>query len=189
MASRHSILLVAALLATYLAVTLNWLAGAPAFHGPGFLRLGSPRMHALVVTAAQILPAAALVLVLRHFKRRNRLTMALIVAPFLAMSLPLLLISGIDASDVVRKGHSNALVPLDELEIAGGVARLYQTGGGPTTEDGILLRHERSLIPGFRWTRNVHNWHPAGAAQLRESGDGTILVEGVASPNRFTFGP
>ena len=176
------------LVGAFVLVTLNWLAGAPSFHGPGFVRIGTPAVGAVFVAAAQFAPAAALLAGIRGFRGGRRLAVIALVAPFVVVSLPLALVATVDAAGVLGNGYSSAVKPLDTAHIGNGIARVYQTNGGATTGYGVLLRFERTVVPGVQWSRNVRTWYPAESARLRIVDRSTVTVEGLDAPATFTFG-
>jgi hypothetical protein len=186
---RKTLALMTGLIVIYVLITLNWLVGAPSAEGTHFVRLSSPRIGAILVAAAQLIPAIIFGYAVDRFTGWRRVVGVVVTLPILLVSLPLLFVTAVDSAGVLLQGYSNAMIPLGRTDLRNGRVSLYQTNFGATTAYGVLLRHDRQLIPGLRWTRNVKGWYPAETGKLIRVGDNAVVVEGVNGPATFTFGP
>jgi hypothetical protein len=75
-------------------------------------------------------------------------------------------------------GASFSFDPLSQMEWQGSRIRAYQINGGATTDYGVDVRQERSLLPGILLVRRVDFLYPCASVDLGPRVDG-INVSGV----------
>jgi hypothetical protein len=128
-------------------------------------------------TALFTLPLVLPLLVLRlNARRLPRILAAIIIAPFVAVSLLVALLTGSCAQDSRANGFDPSFEPIAVLPVSGSQVTAYRTNGGAMTRFGIVVRHERPILPGLLLVRNVFGAYPASEATLRASGAQGIEV-------------
>ena len=110
-------------------------------------------------------------------------TAALALMPLVLMSLILASINGSDYLEARARGWDTSFEPVASLKLSDATVTAYQTDGGATTDYGIVVRHERILLPGLLLVRNVFAHDHATGASLRALGPHRveITVPGITS--------
>lgn len=144
--------------ATYWVVLLNgWCE---------ILRFASPLANYLVMFAAQTIPVVLILLGLRFQVQVARWINTLLL-------LPLLLLSAVTGScavlaiwDIATTGKDPSFERVRSIPVAQSQLILYRTNGGALTSDGLVVRHERTLIRGLLLVRRLRSFYPAHDAEV-----------------------
>jgi hypothetical protein len=61
----------------------------------------------------------------------------------------------------------------------GSEIRLYRTDGGATTDYGVVLRQERTVLPGLRLVRRIDDFYPCYSLGVASTEDGIAVAGGA----------
>jgi hypothetical protein len=145
------------------------------------LRLASPSANIAAFIVVLLTPAAALVVA---FRRPWMRWISVLLLPIAAIAAFLALFAILDYRDVLNRGQDFSFELVRELPQDGYVLRVYRTNGGATTAFGVVVRQERSVLPGIRLVRDVYRRHHADDAQVDRSRPGRFVFDGRASESR-----
>lgn len=141
------------------------------------LRLSSQSANLAVGCVLLILPVLAPILVLRlDAERLPRVLAALGLTPLVGFSLLLASFAGSCYQRTRTTGVDASLEPIASLSVSGSRLRVYRTNGGATTDFGIVVRHEMTLLPGLLLVRNIFDEYHVAEASLRSVGPNRVEV-------------
>ena len=141
------------------AALLYWQVGHP------FLRFAWPPLNSTCFLAGLLLPWVAL-LQLVLLRRWWTTAIAALAA------LPLLLCSLVILIGAILFDTTPAFERIAEMHWAGSSVRIYRTNGGATTAYGIVIRQERTVLPGVLLVRNIDSFYPCYSIDLAGTPDG-----------------
>ena len=110
---------------------------------------------------------------------RRRWTRVLVVCVFVLLvpySFAALFGSAMTAF-AFKGGDDMSFRRIAELPWNGTFVRLYRTDGGATTDYGIVVRHERAILPGVVLVRNLDDFYPCASLDLAGTRDGVRLKD------------
>jgi hypothetical protein len=100
-----------------------------------------------------------------------------LVIPLLVYSL--LVFFGLAvAGPVYKDGHDLSFDRFAETGWKGSLVRLYRTNGGATTDYGVVLRHERVIVPGILVVRSLDAFDHCYSVTLKHSDQGIQIQDG-----------
>jgi len=80
-----------------------------------------------------------------------------------------------------KDGRSRSFNRFAETHWKGSKIRLYRTDGGATTDSGVVIRQERTLIPGLLLVRRLDDFYPCGLLDAESTDKGiTVRNHGTA---------
>lgn len=154
------------------------------------LRLASAVANALAFLGASALPWAALVAGQRVLRGRASAAHALLLAPVLLGTIPLGTCALLTAGDTARRGVDHSFAPRRTLRLGPARVRVYRTNCGAPCDFGVVVRHERALLPGLLLVRDVGRWYHAQDATVRPIPGGIEVTVVPTDPRyRVPVGP
>ena len=148
-------------------VALNVLETTPRFED-------APLNYASVIVLALSVPAVLFWLAFAALASWARWTVAVMAT---ALFIPLGFFSWfacLELQSVVAAGVDKSFEQISQLKGEHTVYRVYRTNGGATTAYGIILRKERSVLPGVKLVSVVRAYDRAHDATLQRLPSGTI---------------
>ncbi len=85
-----------------------------------------------------------------------------------------------------QNGHDLSFEHFGETPWRGSYVRFYRTNGGATTDYGVVIRHETTLLPGILIVRNVDSWYHCFSLNGTASKDGIVIMDDGAECRAFT---
>jgi hypothetical protein len=82
------------------------------------------------------------------------------------------LFATLQMAEAAVKGKDLSFEQLAELKGRSTTFRVYRSNGGATTDFGVVLRQERTILPGLKYVRIIHSRYHAKEASLVSSSDG-----------------
>jgi hypothetical protein len=162
--------LLAASLCIMATVVLFWQLRHPV------LRFSWPLANEVVgLILALLLPWGAVVMVFRIGRSWSR-TVAILAG------IPLLLYSALVFFASLLTWPEDAFKQMTEVSWGASEVRLYRLNGGATTDYAMVVRHERTLLPGVRIVRNIENRYGCGALSVTPLPDGISIAGCSAEP-------
>jgi hypothetical protein len=155
------------------------------------LRFTSAAANAFTLAGILLLPWVVLLSALSLKRVALRILVPLAILPIALLSSLLGLFAVLQGHDIVRTGVDPSLEELWR-ELAGwGTVAAYRTDGGATTDNGIVLRREATVLPGIVVVHTLYyEYHAYDCTPVRLSGgSGTVWIDGraqhtVAVPSR-----
>lgn len=152
-------------------VALNSLSTTPRFEYP-------PLNYATVILLTFSIPAILFWLAFAALTSWWRWGIALIAAIITIPTAFFSVFAFFELQSIVATGVDASFESIAELKGERALHRVYRTNGGATTAYGIVLRKERSLLPGLKLVTVVRNYYPAHEATLERlpSGQARLSV-------------
>ena len=145
-----------------------------------FLRFDLPLVNDVVGFALGLyLPWMTAVALFRSGVRWRRAIALIVVAPLLLFSAAWMF-GGTLAVLAFFNGRSLTLHQFAVHAWKGSEICLYRTDGGATTDYGVVLRQERTVLPGLRLVRRIDDFYPCYSLEVASTGSG-ITVNGAES--------
>ena len=139
------------------------------------VRFASPVVDELLGFALGLcLPWLMGVAIFRIGRRWSKVVAALAIIPLMLYSAVFLLGSAMTAF-AFKDGHDLSFDQFAETRWKGSVVRFYRTNGGATTDFGVVIRQERTLLPGVELVRNLDLFYPCDVLNA-VSTDGGIAI-------------
>lgn len=176
---RRRALLTAAALGLFFAAHANWRTPV--------LRFATPAANSVAFAATLALPWAALALAQPVLRGWRRVAHFAALAPLLLYTLPLGTCAAMDAADTLSRGVDYSFEPRGALALGPSRVRVYRTDCGATCDFGVVIRHERPVLPGVLLVREMESWSHAGAADLAASPGGVRAI--ITETSRGYRGP
>jgi hypothetical protein len=101
--------------------------------------------------------------------------------PVVVLSALAALVCGLWLLAALASGADRSFELVDQLDTPAGMVRAYRTNGGAMTSFGIVVRHERSVLPGLRIVRDIYWAYPQDDVAL------TLLTDGHVRVNEATI--
>lgn len=145
------------------------------------LRLSYQPLNHLVLAGALLLPALA-VWKRPRTPRATSIGVLALGLPIAVLSTLLLTLPLVALAWTIVAGRDPSLERIrNEPAPVGGQVSVYRTNGGATAGQGIVVRHERALIPGVLLVvREVYGKYPADDARASWSGEALASFHGDA---------
>lgn len=167
------------LLATYAAVMLNWRLE--------ILRLTSEYANDVGFLIAQGLPLLALPLYLWRGRRRKHRAILLL----LQLSIIISLLFGCLTFVGLKLGYLGTDAAFEKIRsVSTGSAEVavYRTNGGATTAYGVIVRHQKLILPGLLLVRRLLSAYPAtDAVPVMQENDVVQITVAGLRPTTQTF--
>jgi hypothetical protein len=141
----------------------------------------------LAFLTALALPWAALALGQPALRGWHRVAHFAALAPLLLYTMPLGTCAAMDAADTISSGVHHSFELRGSLALGPARVRVYRTNCGATCDYGVVIRHERPVLPGVLLVRELGSWYHAGAAELAADPAGVRAV--VTETSRDYRGP
>jgi hypothetical protein len=140
------------------------------------IRFSSPLVNFVIGSAlAFVLPWGAARMLWsagrRHWSRVIRVCIVALLIPYSLIAL----VGSAMSAFAFRGGHDLSFDRVAELPWDGTFVRLYRTDGGATTDYGIVVRHERGIVPGIMLVRTLDLFYPCASLDLAATGYGVRL--------------
>lgn len=144
-----------------------------------FLRLAWPVLNDLVgVALAAALPLITMIAIFRIGRWWSKAVVILATLPVLLFYLVFALGASVLAVVYGHSGHDASFERFSELQWKDTRVGLYRTNGGATTDYGVVIRHEKTLIPGLLLVRNVDSIYPCYSFDGTQSEQGIGITDG-----------
>ena len=141
------------------------------------VRFASPVVNQLLGFALGFcLPWLLGVAIFRVGRRWSKVVGALAIIPLLLYSAVFLLGSAMTAF-AFKNGRDLCVDQFAETRWKGSVVRLYRTNGGATTDFGVVIRQERSLLPGVELVRNLALFYPCEVLNAVSTDRGIAITD------------
>jgi hypothetical protein len=142
--------------AAFVLIIWNWLDAR--------LRFSNLLLNHLFLLASLSLPWIALSFLGRLAPGWKRRVVALLVAPTLLVTLPLLPVIGVGIASVLWRGPDSRQKLLTRVDMGAYQVALYRAGPGFMTDVSVIVRQERPLLPGLLLVRDVDRLPSTSAA-------------------------
>jgi hypothetical protein len=151
-------LLTAATLGLFFAAHANWRHPV--------LRLDSQAANNFVFLVALALPWVALALAQPALRGRHRIAHFAALAPLLLYTLPAGTCAAGTTADAAGDGVDGSFAPIRTVSLGASRVRVYRTNCGAPCDFGLVVRHERPVLPGLLLVRDLAGWYHAADARL-----------------------
>jgi hypothetical protein len=108
--------------------------------------------------------------------RWGKVIAVLAVIPLVLYSVVFLLGSAMTAS-AFKNGRDRGFEQFAETSWRGSAIRLYRTDGGATTDFGVVIRQERSLLPSMELVRDIDVFYPCEALNAVSTDTGVAITD------------
>jgi hypothetical protein len=88
----------------------------------------------------------------------------------------------LEIPDVVKHGVDRGFTPVCQVEMLGSVIRSYETNGGATTAFGLVVRQEKTLLPGVLLVRTLYREYRALGGCVHQEGADSVRVNPYSEP-------
>lgn len=152
------------------------------FYAPYSLRLESPRLNQITFILLLTLFSLSL---LWFSKKIAGLWRGLLVFISAASLLPILILGAfiLVYSGIDENGKDLSFLKIDELQVEQSYYRLYLTGGGATTTNGLVFRKETPLVAGLKLVHHIKTYDSASKGKIEKITPQTARL--VVAPNGF----
>jgi hypothetical protein len=116
------------------------------------------------------------VAIFRVGRRWSKMIAALAIIPLMLYSVVFLLGSAMTAF-AFKNGRDLGFDQFAEMSWKGSAVRLYRTNGGATTDFGVVIRQERTLLPGVELIRNLDLFYPCKALSAAPTESGIVITD------------
>ena len=77
----------------------------------------------------------------------------------------------------LRDGRDLGFAAFAQIPWQGSEVILYRTNGGATTDFGVVIRQERTLLPGVKVVRNLADFYHCCALSATPTGSGVAITD------------
>ena len=141
------------------------------------IRFSDPAANYWVFLATLLLPWFALHYVFMVRTRWTRLLLSGLFIPVLLFTLALAILTTSWVIHAVKHGVDDSCQPIARVGMGSSQVVIYRTDAGALTAVGIMVRQERTLIPGVLLVRELEDFSPAYTASYHVIGPDTLRVE------------
>lgn len=141
------------------------------------LRFASPVVNDVLGFVIGLgLPWLAAIAIFRIGRLWSKTVAILAVLPLLLYSFIFLLGSAVTGF-AYKDGHDLSFDRFSETDWRGSIVRLYRTNGGATTDFGVVIRQERTLMPGLLLVRRVDGFYPCYSVDATSTELGITITD------------
>jgi hypothetical protein len=156
------------LLIAYIGILVNWRAEV--------MRFESPAVNYVVMLIGLAVPIALVPLAFGFKGWGRKIVGAIFPLLLIPLSLLLGMFSWIMLADISNTGIDSSFERLECIQLPHSRVTVYRTNGGATTDFGVALRHEMTLLPGVLLVRRIESLYPAYEAKVTTSGGNIVKV-------------